>query len=54
MGVYRAIGWRIFEFGENGVCKETLNLFDKDVEEITDQAQIQKESLKYIFFGELC
>lgn len=43
MGVYRAIGWRIFEFGENGVCKETLNLFDKGIEEITDQTQIQKD-----------
>lgn len=43
MGVYRAIGWRIFEFGENDACKETLNIFDKGIEEITDQVQIQKD-----------
>ena len=38
MGVYRALGWRIFEFGENGVCKETLNLFDRS-EEHTSELQ---------------
>lgn len=43
MGVYRAVGWRIFEFGENNVCRETLNIFDKGIEEITDQTQIQKD-----------
>lgn len=43
MGVYRAVGWRIFEFGENNVCRETLNIFDKGIEEITDQTQIQTD-----------
>ena len=27
MGIFRAKGWRIFEFGENDYCRETLNMF---------------------------
>ncbi len=43
MGVYRAVGWRIFEFGENDTCKETLNIFDDGIKEITDNSQIEKD-----------
>jgi hypothetical protein len=43
MGVYRAVGWRIFEFGENGACKETVNYFNEGTKEITDNCQIEKD-----------
>lgn len=43
MGVYRALGWRIFEFGENGKCKETLNIFGEEIKEITDADQINED-----------
>ena len=46
MGVYRAIGWRIFKFGEKGSCKEYLNIFDEGQKEITDEKQLN-EDLKH-------
>lgn len=47
MGVYRAIGWRIFEFGENEDCKETIHLFGKQEQIITDKDSLNRDLEKY-------
>ena len=42
MGVYRVIGWRIFEFGKDGMVREYLQNFDEtqhEIKEITDATQ---------------
>ncbi len=46
MGVFRAIGWRVFEFGENDYCRETLNMFGEPQEVFdtnTDKDRIEKD-----------
>lgn len=43
MGVYRVIGWKVFEFGENGEIRETVKLFSREEEVITDKAQVEKD-----------
>lgn len=43
MGVFRAVGWRIFEFLEGDKVKETLNLFGKPIETITDTSRIEED-----------
>ncbi len=47
MGVYRALGWRIFEFGDNEECKETIHLFGKQEQIITDKDRLKKDLEKY-------
>ena len=47
MGVYRAIGWRIFEFGENEECKETIHVFGEPEKIITDKNQLKRDIEKY-------
>ena len=47
MGVYRAIGWRIFEFGENEECKETIHVFGEPEKIITDKNQQKRDIEKY-------
>ena len=51
MGVYRALGWRIFEFGDNEECKETIHLYGKSDEIITDKDQIKKDLEKYDIYN---
>lgn len=48
MGVYRARGWRLFEFGANGACTETVNIFGEYERHYTNdndegKAQIEKD-----------
>ena len=42
MGVYRARGWRIFEFGENKTV-ETIHIFGEEENVITDEAIINED-----------
>ena len=45
MGVYRALGWRIFEFGDNDYCRETMNMFGEPqvvIDTNTDKNKIEK------------
>ncbi len=44
MGVFRALGWRVFKFDQN-VIKETLFIFDEQIEPtiITDEAKVKKD-----------
>lgn len=42
MGVYRAKGWRIFEFGENKTV-ETIHIFGEEEKVITDEATINED-----------
>ena len=51
MGVYSALGWRIFEFGDNEECKETIHLYGKSDEIITDKDQIKKDLEKYDIYN---
>lgn len=46
MGVYRALGWRIFEFKENDECLETLYYFGRNELEISDKERIEKDLLR--------
>lgn len=46
MGVFRALGWRIFEFKENDECIETLYYFGGDELEILDKERIEKDLLR--------
>ena len=46
MGVYRALGWRIFEFGDNDYCKETLSMFGESqivIDSKTDNVQLERD-----------
>lgn len=47
MGVYRAIGWRVFEFGDNEECKETIHLFGKAETPIIDKDQQKRDIEMY-------
>ena len=41
MGVFRALGWRIFEFKDSNIVTETLNIFGESEILITDNNQIE-------------
>ena len=43
MGVFRALGWRVFEFLKHGKVKETVQMFGKPIETITEEKQIVKD-----------
>jgi len=47
MGVYRALGWRVFEFGDNEECKETIHIFGKQEQIVTDKDRLKKDLEKY-------
>lgn len=51
MGVYRAIGWRIFEFGENDNDKETIHLFTEPEKIITDKDQLNRDLEKFDIYN---
>lgn len=43
VGVYRALGWRVFEFGDGNDCQETIKLFGKPEKIITEKNQINRD-----------
>lgn len=51
MGVYRAIGWRIFEFEENNNDKETIHLFTEPEKIITDKDQLNRDLEKFDIYN---
>lgn len=43
MGVFRVKGWRIFEFGNGNILKETVNIFGEKQVDIEDAVQREKD-----------